>query len=284
MSFFQNPFADEFRNNWLLGDRHHAPTFVIPGNAGRGKEIIYTWNKGPYNLSGTDSDGNQTKYLNVNYCLHNPKNWATIQVDLTAEAASSSAVSVSEVAASLLANTLFAERFKVEYDFNLKIVKISQKKPITEFLFYVSNGQAEEVLRFNARAGVAEAPAFFGRHTIANRFTYSDSEGKLILLDPSSNVNAAVIDNAADARGTSLGYDHSVVQTDAQLLRGKSGIFNYQKLTVDGSDRITQIIEYPAGALAGDMARKINYTYTSTNKNPTTIKEIPYTLQSGDLI
>jgi hypothetical protein len=55
-------------------------------------------------------------------------------------------------------------------------------------------------------------------------------------------------------------------------------------LTVDGSDRITQIIEYPAGAVEGDFARKINYTYTSANTNPSTITEIPYVLTDSDLV
>jgi hypothetical protein len=75
------------------------------------------------------------------------------------------------------------------------------------------------------------------------------------------------------------------MKEDWQLLRGRSsGLFTFQKLTVDGSDRITQIIEYPAGALAGDFARKINYTYNGSNTNPSKVTEIPYVLADGDLV
>lgn len=286
MPFFQNPFWDEFQGSWPVGDRQHVPTYVIKGNAGRGKEIVYSWNRAPYNLSGNDGDGNANRYLNIVYCLHNPKNWATLQIDLTAGAAVTSA----DVLAALNANTLFRERFTADLgnandSGDYKTIRIRSKKPITEFNFYIQNGQAESVIGFNARAGVAELPTHLSRHTIANRFNYADSEGKIIELDPvGSVVDAALIDNAVDARGVSLGYDSGTVQEDWQLLRGRAGIFNFQKITVDGSDRITQIIEYPAGAVAGDQSRKIAYVYTGANTNPSEITEVPYTLQSGDLV
>lgn len=155
MSFFQNPFPDEYRGNWLLGDRHHIPAYVLPPNLGRGKEIIYSWTQAPYNLSGNDTDGNATKYLNINYCLYNFKNWGTMQIDLTTNCVTNTAVQAQEAVAALLANSLFAERFKADYgEFNnstQNTIRITQKKPITEFHFYVSNGQAESVLRFNGR-------------------------------------------------------------------------------------------------------------------------------------
>lgn len=288
MPFFQNPFADEFEGSWPVGDRQHMPTYVIKPNAGRGKEIIHSWNKGPYDLSGTDSDGNDKKYLNIVYALHNPKNWATMQIDLTATAASAAAVTVEEVLSALNASTLFKERFIAEIgsynDVTANTIKIRSKKPTTEFKFYVRNGQAEEALGFNARAGVAELPTYLSRHTIDNRFNYVDSQNAIIELNPSSNVDAAIINNAVDARGVSLGYSSGTVQSDWELLRGRAGIYTFQKLIVDGSDRITQIIEYPAGAKAGDMAKKINYAYSGSNTNPDQITEIPYTLTNGDLV
>lgn len=288
MPFFQNPLPDDFESNLVLGDRHHIPKFVVKGNAGRGKEIVYAWATSPYNLSGNDGDGNARKYLKINYCLHNFKNWGTMTIDVTAGAASAAAVKAEEVVAALQADTLFAERFVADYgqfgDSTERTIRIRQKRPVTEFMFYIVNGQAEAYLKFNARAGIAEVPSYFARHTIANRFTYTDSEGKIIQLDPAVVTEAALINNAVDYRGVSLGFSSASVQDDWQLLRGKSGIFNFQKLTVDGSDRITQIIEYPAGARAGDFARKIKYTYTAANKNPDQITEIPYVLQTGDLV
>jgi hypothetical protein len=47
---------------------------------------------------------------------------------------------------------------------------------------------------------------------------------------------------------------------------------------------LTQIIEYPAGAVAGDFARKINYTYSGGNTNPSKVTEVPYVLSNGDLV
>lgn len=289
MSFFQNPFPDEFRGNWILGDRQYAPTFVLKGNLGRGKEIVYTWNQAPYNLIGNDADGNPRKYLNVNYCLFNFKNWGTIQIDLSTNVTTLSAALAAEVAASLNANALFAERFIARIgsynDSSFRQISISQKRPVTEFQFYIANGQAEEALGFNKRAGVAELPTYFNRHTIANRFVYPDSEGKLVFLDPiASTVSANLINNAADYKGVSLGFSSGSVQADWQLLRGASGIFVFQKITVDGSNRITQILEYSAGARAGDLGKKTNNVYTGANTQPSDITQIPYTLTSGDLI
>ena len=93
-----------------------------------------------------------------------------------------------------------------------------------------------------------------------------------------------MINNAVDQHNKSLGLLGATVRSDYQLLEGKSGLFIFQKVTVDGSDRITQIIEYSAGAVTGDLAKKITYSYTSSNKNYDKQIEIPYVLASGDLV
>lgn len=288
MPFFQNPFADEFEGSWPVGDRHHMPTYVIKPNTGRGKEIIYAWNNAPYNLSGNDLDGNAKKYLKIVYCLHNPKNWATMQIDLTSTAVSASSVTMEEVATALAANTLFNERFYVEissYNSSAsRTVKIFSKKPTTEFKFYVQNGQAESVLKFNTRAGIAELPTFMSKHTIANRFVYPDSEGKIIQLDMSLNEDAALVNNAVDFRGVSLGYSSSIVQQDWQLLRGRSGIYQFVKGPSGNAVSTTETqILYPAGAKAGDLAEKI-VTQKDAGGIVVASFQMPYTLASGDLI
>lgn len=99
-----------------------------------------------------------------------------------------------------------------------------------------------------------------------------------------TGVMADIVNNAVDARGVSLGLTAAGVKSDWELLRGRSGLFTCQKLTVDGSDRVTEIIEYQSGALTGDLGRKIKYTYTGALTKPSTIAEIPYTLKSTDLI
>lgn len=291
MPFFQNVFRSDFEGNWVLGDRQHSPKFVVPGNTGRGDELVVAWAEGPYNLSGADADGtNTTDTLEIVYALREYKNWATLSIDIADGAASASAVTADEIVANLNDDATFSERFTAEVKYitpteNRRYVQIRQRRPATEFRFYIKNGRAEDVLKFNHKAGVAEAPSYFARHTIANRFAYADSQNALIELDPTaSDVDANIIDNAVDPKGLSLDYDSGTVQEDWELLRGRSGIFNFQKITVDGSDRITQIIEYPAGATTGDLARKIAYTYTGANLKPSTITEIPYTLEASDLV
>lgn len=95
---------------------------------------------------------------------------------------------------------------------------------------------------------------------------------------------AAIITNAVNSRGVSLGYDATNPKEDWELLQGNSGLFTFKKQTIDGSNRITKIIEYPAGAGVGDLAKMIQYTYTGANTAPTNITEIPYSLMTADLI
>lgn len=282
MPFFQNPFTQDFYAPWLLSDRKYTPDFKCPRNAGRGDEMVVSFGVPPFDLSGNDSDGNSNDVLTISFALNDTKNWADIAVTITA--ASMSAVTLAEVVSSLNANTSFQSYFTARVRTDNK-VEINQKKPVTSMRCYVKNGRAETVLLFNKLAGVSELPTFFERHAIVNRFTYPDSQNALVLLDPSNlNVDADVIDNAVDNKSVSLGFDSGTVQADWQLLKGKSGLFNFQKMTIDGSNRITQIIEYSAGSIAGDLARKINYVYSGSNTNPSQITEIPYTLTSGDLV
>ena len=293
MSYYANPLSTDFEANWVLGDRQHQPKYVCPHNAGRGDERLAAYNEGPYDLSGNDVDGNSRDTLTINFALNDTKNWAAHSVDIAAGAASASAVTVSEIITNLNADEVFASFFTARLDnfdsntdsINRTRVVIVQKKPITQMRSYISQGRADEALNFNKFIGIAEIPTFFDRHTIANRFSHDDSQSHIILLDPAgSTVDANLIDNAVDAHGVSKGFDSGTIQDDYELLAGKSGIFTFQKITVDGSDRITQIIEYHAGSTTGDFARKIQYTYTSTNTKPDQITEIPYTLLVGDLI
>jgi hypothetical protein len=74
------------------------------------------------------------------------------------------------------------------------------------------------------------------------------------------------------------------ILADWQLLADRSNTHTFAKITLDGSNRIVQIIEYFCGAVTGDMGRKIQYTYTGANTTPDQITTIPYTLQAGDLV
>jgi hypothetical protein len=283
MSFFQNPLPQDFYAPWLLSDRQYNPDFKCPRNAGRGDEFVVSYGTPTFNLSGNDSDGNSKAVLTISFALNDYRNWADLQV--TISASSLAATTPQEVVTSLLANAVFTDFFTVALDQSNQSIQIRQKRPNTSMRFYIKNGRAESVLKFNKLAGVAEMPTYFTRHTIANRFTYTDCQNALILLDPvGSNEDAAVINNAVDEKGVSKGFSSGTVQLDYQLLRGKSGYFVSQKHTVDGSNRITTTIEYPTGAQAGDLAKKITYSYTSSNTNPDKKVEVPYTLTGSDLV
>ncbi len=297
MPFFQNVFTADFEGNWVLGDRQHCPKFVCRRNSGRGDENVSAWKQGPYNLNINDASSVSRNNLTIWYALRDFKNWASMTINVASGAAVATAVTPDEIIGNLNSNSLFSERFVASSNIfdaqggltpsgtstpNKRII-ITQKKPVTEMRFYIQNGTAEEAIGFNVRAGVAELPSYFARHTIANRFGFTDSQNALIQLG-TTGVDAGVINNAVDVHGTSLGYSSSTVHADWELLSGKSGIFNFQKMTVDVNNRITQIIEYPAGAKAGDMARKTTYQYSGSNTSPNQIAEVPYVLTSGDLI
>lgn len=287
MPFFQNPFKDEFRASVPLGDRHYTPTFVLKENAGRAQDAVWAFVASPFDLSGTDPEGDDSDTLNICYAMYGTKNWATMSIDVTTAAASSAAVTSSEIVNSLNANVAFAERFVAEIgQFENKAwrVVIRQKRPITEFRFYIVNGQAEHFIKFNGRAGVAELPTYYSRHTIANRFSFEDSQGCLIELDPTNDVDAAVIDGAVDYKGVTLGYSSSDVQDDWELLKGSSGLFQFTKgPSVNVVTATETVVVYPAGARAGDLAMK---TVTRKDAGGLVVQkfEMPYTLESGDLI
>lgn len=279
MPFYQNVFVADFEGNWVLGDRQHIPKFVVRRNSGRGDEWAVAWNEGPYDLSGNDADGSTADTLEIMYALREPKNWALISVDITADAASASAVTPQEIVVSLNDDTLFSERFEASLDrydgSGQNRVRIRQKKPGTEMRFYVKNGRAEEKLRFNARAGVQEMPTYFGRHTIDNRFGFDDGQNHVIELDiAGSTVDLNLVLDAVDDHGKAMdfGWDGTTERADWELLEGKSGLFDFT--SYDGTS--VKII-YSAGAQAGDLAKKI-----VTDGDNTFV--MPHTLETGDLI
>jgi hypothetical protein len=288
MSFYMNPFSSDFTGAWVLSDRKYSIDFKVPRNAGRGDEYVVSYaGNGPFDLSGTDADGSSKGSLVILFALNDPKSWTELVISVAG--ASPAATTSTEVVTALNGNALFADFFtaslKDEQGNGQFRITIRQKKQISQFRFYIQKGFAEEVLKFNKFVGVGEIPNYFDRHSVDQRYNFPDSQNQLIDLDPTgSNVDAAVIDGAVDAHGVSKGFDSGTVQEDWQLLKGRAGLFTFQKITVDGSDRITQIIEYQAGAIEGDMARLIAYTYTGANLKPDQITEIPYTLQSGDLV
>ena len=129
----------------------------------------------------------------------------------------------------------------------------------------------------------------FGSQALA-RTNFPDGQNALVTLNPynstinpgGKNVDQGVVQRATNVPNNAV-LDATKPNPDWKLLRGKSGLFTFQKLFLDGSSNIVEIIEYPAGAQAGDLGRITRY-YRNGATNPYQITEEPYILQSGDLV
>jgi len=294
MPFYQNPFFQEFKGTLVLGDRQANITYTCPGHSQRGHtEVISVFLNDVYDLTVNDSDGNPCDTLTIWFALDpDLRQFAEITVDISTTAVAPATTRAGEMVAAMNADGQFSAYFTAVLLHTKgqkpdSYIKIISKLPVERIKFFVVNTGAETITRFNARAGVAELPLYFSRHTVDSRFAFTDCACLLVELDPAgANVDAAVIDNAVDARGKSKGFDSSVVQADWELLGGKSGLFMFQKMCLDGSGNISQIIEYQAGAKVGDLARKICYYRGGggLDANPTQITEEPYVLTISDLI
>jgi hypothetical protein len=269
MAFFQNLFDQEYQGYLLLADRKLAPTFKIgPNKNSQSKQIA--WNPGPYDFSTNN-------ILQFNFAWDEQhKNWTSIAIDVSGSNPSST--TAQEVVVKLNANEMFASMYvaSVSKVNDLDSVLITKNSKKQNAKIYFSNSGAETKLGFNKNASVAELPEYFTRHTIENRNNYEDSAGLLIKLDPSDLVDQEVIQGA--------GFD-LIPKQDYELLRGRSpGLFTFKKSIIDSNDRVTQIIEYPAGSAVGDFAKKTKYKYSGSNKNPIEVTEIPHVLEEADLI
>lgn len=271
MAFFQNVFDQEFQGYLAatgVGGMKFSPTFRIDPNVNMQSQQV-AWNKGPYDFSTSG-------ILIFNFAWDvNFKQWASVSIDVSGTTAAST--SASEVISALNSDPIFSSVLIakiIELDGG-QSVSIS-KKTAKNLKFYFSNSGAETKLKFNKKAGVAELPNYFERHTVKNTNNYEDSAGMLIKLDKDDEIDQKIIQTA--------GLNPFDIKEDWELLRGRSNLFKFKKITVDGNDRTTEIIEYPAGAIAGDFAKKINYSYNGSDKNPNKVTEIPYVLKTEDLI
>ena len=338
MSFFQNLF-DEYEGTWSVGDNFkYSLTFKVPGNKNRPESFI-CWNPEPYDLSSYPN-------LTFNFAIDSEfKNWASFSVNIAGVTASST--KASEIRDILNANASFSSWFVAGVMAADKLstvnrIYIRQKRPTTQFRFYVSNSSAETKLRFNKYGGIADIPTYFDRDTIKNRFSTSEANNKLIRLSypvvsntvanptvitspnhglastdmvyiTGSNcsptidglrevtvindntfsvaVNVTTAGNSGEWIKdfdydilTEAGIDFGGALADWQHLRGRSNLFMVYKNTVDGSNRITSQIKYSTGAKVGDLAKKIIFTYTSSNTTPDTQMEVPHLLTASDLV
>lgn len=269
MSFYQNPFGQEFREGWPIDQQ---VLFTIGPNLNNIAEMV-SFNAEPFDFSVNN-------IFTINFAF-DPDRVAYTAIPVNVAGAIPAATRAYEVVNLLNANALFADNFTAftkaatNLSTNLNVM-IRSNRPRQNVRIYVTNGGAEIALQFNRRAQVGQLPSYFERYTVANRFIYTDSQAMLIELNPLNPVDAAII--------TAAGFNPLAPLTDWEMLTGRSNTHPFEKLTLDGSGRITTIIEYFAGSVVGDTARKIQMTYTGANTNPDQITTIPYTLQAGDLV
>ena len=269
-----NPFGEELRQKWPIGE---GALFSIKANLNNIGPTMIAWVAEPYDFSVVNTF---TMYYTYDPTL---RNFTPVAINMAGS--TPAATLASEVATALNANTTFSNAFVASVANNTRggvnagppyTVVITTNRPKGSIRYYVDNSGAESKLLFNLKAPVAELPTYFSRDTVTNRYVYPDSDACLIELNPGNPIDAQIITNA--------GFDPLTVQADWQLLHGRSVNDSFSKITLDGSGRITTIIEYWAGSVAGDLGKKTQFTYTSTNTTADQITQIPVTLQSGDLV
>ncbi len=273
--YFQNVFTSDYIGVLVLGDRHYSQNFRCPQNRGRGDEVVWTWNSAPFNISGVDESGDAANVLKIYFTTSNSNYlaWSLITVTFSSGIADTSNATEHEICAVLNDDDQFKAYFRAVADDGK--IKITQKQSVLNFKFYIENGQAESVFKFNERAGVAELPEYFARHVIGSDF--DDSVQLLKILDTSNDVHYALIEAA--------GFDPEAPKADWELLEGKSGLFQFTNTTItdveDGSIK-TEII-YHAGASVGDFCKKV---ITELDADDVILRkfELPYVLTEDDLI
>lgn len=280
MAFFQNVFPREFIGNWVLGDRQASLSFSCPANIGRGDEIVQTYGTsigGTFNLAGNDVEGNALSRLWIHYSLSfndDFKNWQQLTISIAGVVLA--ATTLDEIVALLSANATFAQLFTASVANNGIVIR--QTLPVSGFRFYIDNRAAETVMRFNARAGVAELPFYFDRHTIEKRFAFADSANHLIALshDITGNTVAGASIVTSLAHGLATGDLITIVQSNSNVV-----IDGDQAATVISADTFSVAVAVAVTAgTRGTWARRVDVQVIA---NATDRQGAPlgYTLATG---
>jgi hypothetical protein len=273
MSYFQNVFDFEFRPSLIGSDRQYQTGWKLKGNTNR-SDYMLSGNTEPFNFTGNT-------VLRFSYAF-DPSYLNYTDLDVTITGASIAAVTAQEVVNSLNSNSTFADLFVASVSPSLntanssgKII-IKGKRSRGQWRAYVVNYQAEGVLQFNKNAPIGQFPELFEKYAIENRWSWPDvGADRIVLLNPGANaIDSAYI--------TAAGYNPLLPLGDWQLLAGSSDAYWFTKSSYLAGVLSSEIV-YPAGAGVGFAAKKITYKYDGGG-NLTERCEIPYVLQSGDLM
>lgn len=252
MSFFQNLF-DEYEGTWSLGDNYkYSLTFKVPGNKNRPESFI-CWNVEPYDFSSFPN-------LTFNFAIDGEfKNWASFTVNVAGATASNT--KAAEIRDILNANSNFSSWFTAGIMAADKLsplnrVYIRQKRPVTQFRFYVSNTSAETKLRFNKYGGIADIPTYFDRDTIANRFNTTEANNKLIRL------SYPILSNTVANPTVITSPSHGLSSTDMIYITGSNcspTIDGLREVTVIDEDTFTVSVNVTTAGTSGEWISDLNY-------------------------
>lgn len=264
MPFYQNPFDSDFRGNWILDDRQYSLVFKCPANLNH-NDLMFCWNLQPYNLSTNNT-------LTIWYAFDpNFQSWAPLSINVAG--ATPSATLASEVVTALQANEIFNDYFVASLGNNnpgnapgtnqpANQVMIRSIKPKHQFKFYIDNGGAEQALSFNKYAGIADLPSYFDRHTIANRYTYSDSVGMLVRISQSitaiSAANPAVVTSAN--HGLTNGQTVYIDNSDSS-----PSINGAQVVTVVDTNNFSVPVNVSTAGTRGEWLSQLEYNIINNN-------------------
>jgi len=272
MAFFQNPFEFTFNGSLFGLGPQYTISYGIGANRNK-SNYITAYNLEPYDLSVENS-------LVFNIAIDpDVLHFGSFTVNITGS--NTSAITAAEVVASLNSNTNFSQYFTAR---TIKFAASDTKSTVSIiakdrmfFRCYISNTSACFPLAINKHAPVKELPDLFQQYAVKNIFNYLDyGSQRIIYLDPSDPDDALVITNA--------GFDPNNPTPDWKLLAGVSHVFTFTKTVyISASSDIYYQLVYHAGAVAGQMCKKIIYEYDGLG-NVVGVCEIPYILTSGDLI
>lgn len=244
MSFYQNLFS-EYIGIYTAGDSSSFKlSFKIPGNPNFTQPMVNGVD-GPFDLSTYNT-------LTFNYAFDPVfKAWASFSVNIAG--ASPAATTAHEIVSILNADAAFSAWYEAYVQPNSNRVAIRQKRPMIAFRTYIGNDGAEQVLKFNKMAGVADMPSYFDKDTIENRYTPL-SNGCLVRLGKKITANTA----ASPTEITSVG--HGLTNGDAVYIVNSNctpSIDGPQTVTVTGLDTFTIPVVVTIAGTSGEFLTEL---------------------------
>jgi len=241
MSYFQNLFNDYY-GYYITGDSSSFKlTFKVPANKNHG-EFFINWNSGPYDFSSFGSN------LKFNFAFDPAfKNWSSFTVDVAG--VNPSATTVYEIVEILNNNSNFKDWYTAGI-YNNNQIGIRQKRQALQFHTYISNSEAEFVLKFNKNAGIADIPSYFDKDTIDNRFVSQNANGHLIRLGKTIVKNTASNSTALTVINHGLSNGDTVYIVNSNSIPSIDGTY---VVTVTGNDEFLINASVSVAGTYGEM-------------------------------